>query len=115
MEKGKFQIIGLQACFWVTLIPILLIVSPAHSHVVRRDAVNKLCGDDRLYFKETRKCYPANWKGPCGELMVLEPSDKDKNIGECNCEVPDRSTYCPQRPKVFWEKESRCYYIYDQV
>ncbi|CAG7820224.1 unnamed protein product [Allacma fusca] len=115
MSSGKIKVFGLRACLTIALVTTIFIASPTHSYIVQRNtAVNKLCGDERLYFNETRKCYPAKKKGPCGELMVLEPSNADENIGECNCEYIKGALMCPQRPKVLWTQESRCYYIYEQ-
>ncbi|CAG7816975.1 unnamed protein product [Allacma fusca] len=116
--NSRKPILILQACLTtsVALVTVILVANPTHSHIVRRDiSVNKLCGDERLYFKETGKCYPAQKKGPCGELMVLEPSNDDDNVGECNCEYIKGALQCPQRPTVFWKQESRCYHIYAQV
>ncbi|CAG7835012.1 unnamed protein product [Allacma fusca] len=116
MNSGELKIRGLQVWLSVALVAIIFVANPTRSHVVRRDIdVNELCGDKRLYFEEKKKCYPVLRQGPCGELMVLEPSQDDKNIGECNCQyVKGGGPTCAQRPKVFWEQESRCYYIYDQ-
>ncbi|CAG7687549.1 unnamed protein product [Allacma fusca] len=101
----------------IAIAATILEFNPVYCHPTLQTSQAQSCGNDRLYFPKTQKCYHSYSKGPCGELMVLRPSLQNSNIGECHCAVsshPNEDSTCPSRPKVFWKNASRCFYIFDQ-
>ncbi|CAG7718533.1 unnamed protein product, partial [Allacma fusca] len=71
---------------------------------------SKLCTGCRVYINETRKCYQNEFKGPCGEMMVVMNNSPDTEVGKCVCQI----FACGGRPTVHWIQQNRCYFIFEQ-
>jgi len=60
--------------------------------------------------RELRGCYKPSERGPCGDYMILYPTEdgEDKTVGECDC---DRKSL---RTLIYHEETRRCYPIFQQ-